>query len=63
MVVYFGNHVSKSIAINDELLWIYNYLGLDVVRWKADRKFVKKLREAYGMVRLLNFALVSSLRS
>lgn len=62
LVVYFGNHISKSIAINDELLWIYNYLNLDVVRWKADRKFVKKLRETYGMVRLLNFTLESSVK-
>jgi hypothetical protein len=57
LAVYFGAKVNTDVTINEELSFIYNLLNNGNKKPFPHKKLLKKLREMYGMVKLLNIAL------
>jgi SepF-like predicted cell division protein (DUF552 family) len=56
LVMYIGSIIESEINLNDELLFIYNYLkGGEKATAFNHKKVVRELRERYGMISLLNF--------
>jgi hypothetical protein len=53
IILYIGNRVTK-INLGDELDYIYRLLGSGEETFRYKR-VIKKLREEFGMLRLLNF--------
>ena len=59
VAVYLGTQVQQDLKLNDELRYIYNLIRGPEKKPFTHRKIVKKIREDYGMVGLLNFVLES----
>lgn len=59
ILVAFGSIVQKEVGLSDELEFIYGKLKRKNELVFRHKKLLKKLREDYGMVELLNFTKLS----